>query len=79
MPQSSGNRNNNLLQTSPNMTPVQLKKASSDQVPKRVSSSHKAPTMGNTGTSNRLYNTQKYNRSGSKSENEKSSVRSQSN
>ena len=76
MPLSSSNRNNNLLRTSPNMAATDLKKHSSEKVPqgRAINSSHQAPKY-NTGTNPRLFNTQKYNRSVSKSE-EKDSVRS---
>lgn len=57
---SSSNRNNNLLQTSPNILPNNLKKTSSDKVPggRAINSSHQATKT--TGTNPRLFNTQKY-------------------
>ena len=70
MPLSSSNRNNNLLRTSPNLTPAAMKKTASDNVPggRAINSSHQVPGPKlSTGTNPRLYNTQKYNRSGSKS------------
>lgn len=68
MPLSSSNRNNNLLKTSPNMVGPDLKKVVSAQVPggRAINSSHQAP-KNSVGTNPRLFNTQKYNRSGSKS------------
>ena len=77
MPLSNSNRNNNLLRTSPNMAATDLKKHSSEKVPpgRAVNSSHQAPKYSS-GTNPRLFNTQKYNRSASKSEGEKASVRS---
>ena len=68
MPLSNSNRNNNLLRTSPNMAATDLKKHSSDKVPgsRPINSSHNAPKQY-PGTNPRLFNTQKYNRSVSKS------------
>lgn len=71
MPLSSSNRNNNLLRTSPNMTPAAMKKTASDNVApggRAINSSHQVPAPKmSSGTNPRLFNTQKYNRSGSKS------------
>ena len=77
MPLSS-NRNNNLLKTSPNMNPTDLKKTSSDKVSggRAINSSHQVPKYSS-GTNPRLFNTQKY-RSGSKSEAENSPAKSDS-
>lgn len=69
-PTSSSNRNN-LLKTSPNinLNHDSYKKTSADKIPGRaVNSSHQVPKT-NTNTNPRLFNTQKYNRSASKSEN----------
>ena len=66
MPQSSSNRNNNnLLRTSPNMTPTALKKTGSDRVPggRAINSSHQVSSYAK---DQRLFNTQKY-QSGHKS------------
>jgi len=79
IPQSSSSRNNNLLRTTPNMNAVttDIKKNSNEKIPGRgINSSHQ-PQGYNSNTNQRLFNTQKY-RSGSKSDNENSSVRSDS-
>jgi len=63
------------------MTPMTMKKTASDNPAvggRAINSSHQVPgSKLNTGTNPRLFNTQKYVRSGSKSE-EKDSVRSDS-
>ena len=68
-----------MLRTTPNMNAVttDIKRNSNDKMPGRgINSSHQ-PQSYNSNTNQRLFNTQKY-RSGSKSENENSSVRSDS-
>jgi hypothetical protein len=75
-PVSSSGRNNNLLKTSPNIN-LTANKLSGEKPPGRAVNSSHQNVQNNNYTNPRLFNTQKY-RSGSKSENENNSVRSDS-